>query len=243
MFSFWGAFLYTFFVIECIVFRRYFSENGVYFSENGVRFHVSGGIKKKGEYRMDANFVRKSILAGILIGLGGYAFLAVNDRFVGAFVFSVGLISVILLKCNLYTGKVGYARSPEEVPGLLIMCLLNMVGAALMGFAARPVVSSEAKALAQAKLQKSPVEIFVLAVMCGALIYLAVEAYKKTQHLLAIIIPVFVFVASGADHCIANAFYFAAAMSFTIETAVYLVICVAGNAVGSLVISLLQVND
>ncbi len=179
----------------------------------------------------------------MLIGIGGYAFLAVNDRYVGAFVFAVGLISVILLQCNLYTGKVGYARSAGEVPALLVMCLLNMAGAGVTGFVTRGIISSEAENLAKAKLQKPVLNVFVLAVICGALIYLAVEAYKKTQNLLAIIIPVFVFVATGAEHCIADAFYFAAAMSFTADTAVFLAVCIAGNAAGSLVISLLQVRE
>ncbi len=123
------------------------------------------------------------------------------------------------------------------------MCLLNMIGAALMGFVTSPVVSSAAQTLAKAKLQKSPAAVFVQAAMCGALIYLAVEAYKKTKHLLAIIIPVFVFVAAGAEHCIADAYYFAAAMSFSAKTAIFLVICIVGNAAGSLVISLLQVKE
>lgn len=190
-----------------------------------------------------SDFVRKSILAGILIGVGGYAFLAVGNLFVGAFVFSIGLISVILLGCNLYTGKVGYMRSAGMVPNLLFMCLLNMAGAAFLGLLTTPVVRQAAEDAMSAKIQRPFFEVFVRAVICGALIYLAVELYKKTQNILTIIIPVFVFVASGADHCIANAYYFGAAMMFSVDVLVYLIICVVGNAVGSLVISLLQVKN
>ncbi len=188
-------------------------------------------------------FVKKSILAGILIGIGGYAFLAVENRFVGAFVFAIGLISVILLGCNLYTGKVGYARSARAVPRLLLMCILNIAGASLTGMMTTLMVGELARESMGAKLSRPMTEVFVRAVICGALIYLAVELFKKTQHLLTIIIPVFVFVASGADHCIANAYYFGAGMMISVKVILYLVVCVIGNAVGSLIVSLLQVKD
>lgn len=48
----------------------------------------------------------KSIYAGIMIGLGGIAYLAVQGGLLGAFLFSIGLISVIEFDLNLYTGKV-----------------------------------------------------------------------------------------------------------------------------------------
>ena len=57
---------------------------------------------------------------------------------------------------------------------------------------------------------------------------------------MTIIIPVFTFVAAGTDHCIANAYYFAAAGEFDKYTLLYLIVCVFGNAAGSLIVSFLQ---
>ena len=188
-----------------------------------------------------SEFFRKSLLAGILIGLGGFAFLSVQNLFVGAFVFSIGLISVIILNCNLYTGKVGYVRKVGKIPRLLLMCVINMLGTVLVGLGTRPIVGEFAEKVVAGKLEKSYLQVFISAIICGALIYLAVELFKRTSNILAIIIPVFVFVACGTDHCIANAYYFAAGFTFSLKVVLYLLICVAGNAVGSLIVSLLKV--
>lgn len=191
-----------------------------------------------------SNFIRKSLLAGILIGLGGFAFLSVNDQFVGAFVFSIGLISVILLGCNLYTGKVGYVRKVDAIPQIIGMCFINLIGAAFVGFCTYPLIGEYAKIVVDNKLTKSSLWVFISSIICGALIYLAVELFKKSRNILAIIVPVFVFVATGTDHCIANAYYFVAGMTIkNLEVMKYLAICIVGNAIGSLIVSLLQVNE
>ena len=57
------------------------------------------------------NVIFKSILAGVLIALAGHIYLNCSNKIVGAFLFSIGLIGVIVLKANLYTGKVGYVKS------------------------------------------------------------------------------------------------------------------------------------
>jgi len=184
--------------------------------------------------------IRKEILAGLLIGIGGFAFLSVDNKYVGAFLFSVGLISVILLGAFLYTGKVGYVRTIHSAVLMLPMCLLNMIGAVLFGIVTQPLVRDQAIRSVGNKLAKEPLNVFISAAICGALIYLAVELFKRSKNILAVIIPVFAFVAAGTDHCIANAYYFAAAGEFTSDALLYLVICIFGNATGSLVVSLLQ---
>ena len=187
-------------------------------------------------------FIRKSLLAGILIGLGGFAFLSVKQSFVGAFVFSIGLISVIILRCNLYTGKVGYIRKVREIPEILCMCAINLLGAVVVGLGTRPMVGELAETVVNNKLTKSDLQTFVSAIICGALIYLAVELYLTIKNILVIIIPVFVFVATGTDHCIANAYYFAAGATINLSVIKYMLLCIVGNAIGSLIISLLQVK-
>lgn len=184
--------------------------------------------------------IRKEILAGLLIGIGGFAFLSIGNKYVGAFLFSVGLISVIMLGAFLYTGKVGYVRTVHSATVMIPMCLLNMVGAALFGIVTQPLVRDQAMLSVGNKLTKAPLNVFISAAICGALIYLAVELFKRSKNILTVIIPVFAFVAAGADHCIANAYYFAAAGEFTSDALLYLIICIFGNAVGSLVVSLLQ---
>lgn len=187
--------------------------------------------------------IRKEILAGLLIGIGGFAFLSVDNRYVGAFLFSVGLISVILLGAFLYTGKVGYVRKISDAVKMIPMCFLNMIGSALFGVVTQPLIRDQAALTVGNKFAKTPLNVFISAAICGALIYLAVELFKKSRNILTIILPVFTFVAVGADHCIANSYYFAAAGEYNKYTLTYLIVCIFGNALGALVVSLLQINE
>ena len=51
--------------------------------------------------------VKKSILAGILIGLG----VIINLQASTPLVVSFGLITIIYMQLNLYTGKIGFFKS------------------------------------------------------------------------------------------------------------------------------------
>ena len=61
------------------------------------------------------------ILAGIAIGLGGFLNLLLVStgieacRYLGGFVFSVGLFTVCFFGLHLYTGKVGYVMENKRL--------------------------------------------------------------------------------------------------------------------------------
>ena len=50
----------------------------------------------------------KSFLAGIMIAIGGTVFLSIENKVIGASLFSIGLFGVLIYNLNLYTGKIGY---------------------------------------------------------------------------------------------------------------------------------------
>ena len=52
--------------------------------------------------------VKKSTLAGILIGLGVIANLQSPIPALGALLFSFGLLTIINMQLNLFTGKIGF---------------------------------------------------------------------------------------------------------------------------------------
>lgn len=52
--------------------------------------------------------IKKSILAGILIGLGVIINLQSANPIIEALLFSFGLLTIINMQLNLYTGKIGY---------------------------------------------------------------------------------------------------------------------------------------
>lgn len=63
-------------------------------------------LKLKTERVCSAMKIR-SIIAGILIGIGAYAYVSISNKVLGAFLFSIGLISVFSLQAHLFTGKIG----------------------------------------------------------------------------------------------------------------------------------------
>ena len=56
-----------------------------------------------------ADYLIKGIYAGMMIGIGGIAFLSLENKIAGSFFFSLGLLCVCMYGMNLYTGKIGCA--------------------------------------------------------------------------------------------------------------------------------------
>jgi formate/nitrite transporter FocA (FNT family) len=74
---------------------------------------------------------------------------------------------------------------------------------------------------------------------CGICIYGAVEGYKKTKSFIPVILGVMCFILAGFNHVVADAFYIGAARFYWINL-VYLLLVAVGNAIGSILIRLLQ---
>jgi hypothetical protein len=74
---------------------------------------------------------RKSVWGGIFIAIGTLVFLSLYPSPLGAFLFSVGLLSIFLLEFKLFTGAVTYLDKTNwrEVGSILIH---NLVGCALL---------------------------------------------------------------------------------------------------------------
>ena len=183
---------------------------------------------------MDKIKSKNSVFAGFLIALGGCAKLYSADPLVGSVLFSIGLISVILTACSLYTGKIGFLKSAQDAPGLLIMLAGNILGAWLLGVIMNPLLKEAAQKVAEAKLSAGWLETLIRAFACGVLIYLAVELFGRYKSLFVIVLPVTIFVYCGFEHCIANVFYLAAAGVTSLKALGFVALCIAGNSIGSL---------
>ena len=189
------------------------------------------------------NLITKSILAGLLISLAGIVYLNCPDKIVGSLLFSLGLISVILLEANLFTGKIGYVNSKRSILDSLLILVFNLVAAAIVGLIYR-CGSDAAVSIAESKLlvfSESWWLTGLKSIGCGAAIYLAVEGYKKSKSLIPVILGVMVFILAGWNHCIADCFYMAAGSS-SILAIPYLLVVIVGNSIGSLLIRGLQIG-
>lgn len=59
------------------------------------------------------NFI-KSIYAGFMIGIGGIIYLSLDNPIIAAFLFSFGLLTIIIQQFNLFTGKIGFVKTKNS---------------------------------------------------------------------------------------------------------------------------------
>ena len=178
-----------------------------------------------------------AVLAGMMIGFGSIVFLMCSNRLAGAFLFSFGLLTVVCRGLALYTGRVGYFRSYGWAEMAVTMAG-NFVGTfmAARAFALTRHTCDVASVVAP-KLADSSMSIFVLAVGCGAMMFLAVDSYRRSQSWLFVILPVVIFIVSGFEHSIANMFYISLADAWDWDALRITLLAVAGNAVGSWIVN------
>ena len=190
-----------------------------------------------------------AVLAGISISIGGVVYLSLENKMVGALLFSVGLFTVCTFGLNLFTGKVCNlpGKGAPCVGGLALVWLGNLVGAELTGLLVRATrigaaLSETAMGLCETKLGDSLPSIFILAIFCNIMIYIGVENYRSNPHevgkYLGIVFGVIVFILCGFEHCVANMFYFAVANVWSGKTVLYLLVMTLGNTAGGLVFPL-----
>ncbi len=174
--------------------------------------------------------IKKSVLSGILITIGGAVYMAsrtisigsVNLMWLGAFLFSAGLFTICVYGFNLYTGKVGYIalhfKDTKYIGLVVLICAFNLLTTFVLGIVvayAFPNIGAEAFKVYAPKLNLPLFKIFISGTFCGLLMFLAVDTWKKGfQYGVFIFVPVFIF--SGFDHSIANSFYNGASFGHTI---------------------------
>lgn len=191
----------------------------------------------------------KSFLAGIMIAIGGTVFLSIENKVIGASLFSIGLFGVLIYNLNLYTGKIGYLITNlnlKYIKELIITLIGNFIGACSVGFILRYTriydkICEKSLILANAKLNDNILSIFILSIFCGLLMYYAVNGFKKQTDFgkyLVVYLGVAVFILCGFEHCIANMYYFSVADIWSLKTLGYTGIMVLGNSIGSFIIPL-----
>ena len=188
-----------------------------------------------------------SILAGIMIGIGGTVYLSLENKALGAFFFAIGLFAIVSNGFNLYTGKVGYIveNNWRYLIEVLVTIVGNFIGAFFVGFILKftriyVAINEKAQGLCQVKLDDNIISILILSFFCGILMYLAVNGYKVIQDAvgknLGVFLGVIVFILSGFEHSVANMYYFSVASMWSLKAFGYLLIMILGNGLGGILI-------
>lgn len=189
-----------------------------------------------------------AIMAGAFIAMGGVVFLSLNNKIVGAFMFSLGLFAVCTLKYNLFTGKVGYLFCnyvKTYLPWCLMVWVGNLVGSIIVAELVRltrvaPGIIEKSTKLVQVKADDTLISLFVLGIFCNIMVVHAVDQYLNNPHeigkYLGIIMSIMVFILCGFEHCIADMFYIQMARMWNSQTIIALIVITLGNVLGGILI-------
>lgn len=191
-----------------------------------------------------------AILAGVCIGVGGTVYLSLDNKIAGSLLFACGLYAICSQGLYLFTGKVGYLFNNKYpyVIDVIVTWFGNLIGTGLtagMLLLSRIglKIYDNANAICTVKFEDSVISLLILGIMCGLLMYVAVDGYKKTNNPLILFVPVSVFILCGFEHCIADMFYFWACGMMNIKGIGILLIITLGNAIGGILIPLIQKID
>lgn len=182
------------------------------------------------------NFISLSVFAGLLIGTGGLVYLRVGGV-AGAVLFAFGLLCVVMCGAQLFTGKSGFLPY-KEWPKLVAMILLNAVGCAIAAliasYSSSETLMANLDTIINARLAASWHKLLVTSAGTGMIMTLAVYGARQ-KHYLPLLFGVPVFILCGLPHCVADAFYYAAAAFYgNFEWSLLLawVWAIAGNYIG-----------
>lgn len=151
-----------------------------------------------------------AILAGMLIAMGAALYLTVGDA-LGAFLFSLGLLTILYFKFALFTGRAGLLATRGIRVGELIKIWFGnfigcIIGVSLLSAAGLDYEISEAASrIVVIRESAGIVENVAKAIFCGMLMYIAVNYYERS--LLVTVASVAAFILLGAAHCIADMVY------------------------------------
>ena len=154
-----------------------------------------------------------SILAGVMIALGGIVYLSVGG-IAGALLFSMGLLTILAFKFELFTGKASLLSTKQiKIGKLLEIWIGNFIGTLFAAFGilftpAGTQLTEKAMVIIAAKTSYSFSTNLLYGVFCGLLMYIAVQTYSmRHQNALYAMLPVAIFILCGFNHCIADMFY------------------------------------
>ncbi|MBU1147550.1 MAG: formate/nitrite transporter family protein [Candidatus Omnitrophica bacterium] len=245
-------------------------------------FEISKTIRDIGEKKASETIFELfifGILAGIYISFGASVATSVLSggtldpgaaKFLTGSVFSVGLMLVLILGSELFTGNILmtigliYRKYSfiKVLRGWLIVYLGNLLGAVLIGWLVYAsgllghagdlsATGSVAVKIAEGKMQLGFTEALCRGILCNMLVCLAVimsiASRTVAGKIFGIYFPIMTFVASGYEHSVANMYFLPAALMAKGEfTSGFfnifnnLIPVTIGNIIGGLLIVLLH---
>jgi formate transporter len=208
-------------------------------AQMAVRVEKAGVVKGNKDFFSTFTL---AMMAGVFIGLGAAFFtIVIHDsslsvgltKLIGGFVFSLGLILVIITGAELFTGnnlivmafvsrKItfgqlvrnwGFVFAGNLVGSLFVVFLMFLSGQWTAGGG---TVGVTALMIANGKVNLTFLEAVSKGILCNILVCLAVylcfSGRSVTDKILAILFPITAFVALGFEHSVANMYFIPAGL-------------------------------
>ena len=201
------------------------------------------------------SFCLMSFCSGVMIGVGGSAFLLANSLFgdwgklIGSMLFSLGILAIVMFEMKLFTGLISDipemgAKNLWKLPVCFIGNMIGVLVTALIVYYSPlcDVVVPQAQTMMNVKLNTElwGLKAFCSSILCGLLITLSIGAVnyaprKGLSTTVGVMFPIIVFAFCGFDHSVANTLYFFF-VGYTWKAVWYVLICVLGNIVGGVIL-------
>ncbi len=206
-----------------------------------------------------AVFCLMSILAGMMIGIGGASSLLANSllpgawgKLIGGMLFSLGMYVIITYEMRLFTGMAALIptiglKNSWRLPLCFIGNALG-IGITSLLVAFSPLAGAvipQAQALIAGKLNADAAWLnsFCSSVLCGMLITASIWAVKYAparglNGTVGVILPIVVFAFCGFDHSVANMMYFYYLGEVSWRVTWYIICSIVGNLFGGVLMPL-----
>ena len=208
------------------------------------------------------SFCLMSFCSGVMIGIGGTAFLLACSmnieekllaKLIGAFLFSLGILCIVMFEMKLFTGLISYipemgAKNLWKLPVCFLGNMLGVLFTSILIYFSplSSIVKEQSTALMAGKLAAEfwGAKALCSAILCGFLITLSIGAVnyaprKGLSTTVGVMFPIIVFAFCGFDHSVANTLYLFF-HGFGGNAIPYLLVCVAGNILGGVILPILS---
>jgi formate/nitrite transporter FocA (FNT family) len=192
----------------------------------------------------------KSLIAGILIALGGVTILSLvsSEGYIGKLLFGLVFLIVFIFELDLFNNRLSdvFDSKPIFIVDLVIMLVGNILGAFCTGkllllTSYGYFYNSFAEHMNMMKFTNTYIGTFFLAVFCGMLMYFAYVGFKKApNYLIKTLVVIFcssAFLFCKFDHAILDVFFFTIGKCWSVEAGIITLCTIAGNIVGTIFIA------
>ena len=180
--------------------------------------------------------IKRALYAGILVGIGDIAYITIENNYIGAMLFSLALLTVINSGLNLYTGKIGFYKK-YNFRFLIKILLANLIGVAfvyMIFLQAKEKMFLPSLTTACNKFSCGSFSLFILGLLCGMCMHIAVSNKNK----IITIFSIMIFILCGFRHCIAD-FPFLV-LNFSLFNPLKFIVIILGNSIGAMIINFLS---